>query len=769
MTRGARCEDKNGHSLEIGRQGLAAAQAHLFECAAAAHARGLVSADEIVRVRSLMKAGAAAKVTSAARAEQMRVESEAFAQSLEQRLGITDAEPSRGEAPARGGDAVTRRADGDGGTHTGEVPEGSRGPTPGELAIPAPGPAETQGPGVPQRGRGRPPKAKSARSRRSLAELSPEELAEAAERRTVVDAMANGATAAAALRLIGRGDTPAARRWAQRVYQRYAKDGQLFDRRHTPQSREPKVMTGAVASTAELLWLHHRDSAASAIRRRIAEMIAELTREREAGKDISYHPLGQAILEGSAEVPSIPTLYRFFESLGEDKAKIRALGFSEWVRQARPTTKDGPWALHANERWEIDHTRLDTHVRTLGDDGLWRPARPWLTAVIDVYSRAIMGLVLSLRTPDAFTTAIVLRRAILPKPEWPAWTPRGLPRLLVLDNGRDFQASDVAASLNALGIQQQFCDPHTPDQKPHIERWFGTLTRNLLPMLPGYVDGNERGDGWSQRRVDRLLLVPQLRANIERWVVEFYHREVHHTTQRRPVELWEESVPEVKVPLREDLDVFLLQTDERKVSRGFIRFSPERNGRKRLYYAPALLGANGRRVLLRYNPDDLASVMVYDLLTRERLGEAWDVNAPASPFSKQSIREQARDFRERIGREVRPLIQRGEAYYEHIAAHDRIGTKRSAPAEREMRDMRAAADAKIAEAERELATPGFLTASEAAAAEEDEMAREMKERMRAAARSGRSRQDPTGQPAPATLSQESAGLRESPMPFPRPA
>ena len=736
-------ENRSGaSSLDEAREALEDVQSRLYDIAAKAHAQGVLGPEGIRRVRSLMKTGATGKVTSSSRAVEVRLESERFIAELEQRLGgdvgtaaaaPTPTAPTEDGAAAAGAVGVDP-APANGAAAVEPAPEEVDAEQPGAELPTAIGSADAPKP----LRRGRPREIAPRTKRRALGELSPDEIAEAAVRRTLVTAMEQGTTAAAALRLIGRKDTSSARRWAQRVYKRYAKDGQLYDRRHAPEKRELKVMTSAIASTAELLWLHHRGSAASAIRQRIKDMIKELAAQHDAGKDISFHPLGQAMLEGSVELPSVPTLYRFFESLGEDKAKIRELGFSEWIRQTRTITKEQPWARHANERWEIDHSLLDTHVRTLGPDGLWQPARAWLTAIIDVYSRAIMAIVLSLRAPDAFTTAIALRRAILPKPEWPAWTPRGVGELLVLDNGKDFRAEDVTTSVNALGMRHQFCNPQSPDEKPHIERFFGTVTRNLLPMLPGYVDGAERGEPWTDARIQRLLTVQQLRAQVERWIVEFYHQQVHDSTQRRPVELWEEGVPCVNVPPREDLDVLLLQTDERKVSRGFIRFSPRSSGRKRLYYAPALLGANGRRVQLRYNPDDLASVMVYDALTRERLGEAWDVHSPTSPYSKESIRQQARDYRAHIGAEVKPLIKRGEAYFDHIAKHDRVGTKRSTALEQEMRDLRAAADAEIAEAERALATPGFRTAAEVAAQDEDDMVREMKERMLAAARAGRS-------------------------------
>ena len=65
-------------------------------------------------------------------------------------------------------------------------------------------------------------------------------------------------------------------------------------------------------------------------------------------------------------------------------------------------------AKKPNDIWQADHTLLDIWVRH--DDG--PPVRPWLTVIMDDYSRAIAGFRLSFEAPSAIQTALTLRQAI---------------------------------------------------------------------------------------------------------------------------------------------------------------------------------------------------------------------------------------------------------------------------------------------------------------------------------------------------------------------
>jgi putative transposase len=64
--------------------------------------------------------------------------------------------------------------------------------------------------------------------------------------------------------------------------------------------------------------------------------------------------------------------------------------------------------LDQNAIWQADHAQLN--IRLVGEDG--QIARPWLTIVIDDYSRAIAGYYLGFDPPSSTRTALALRQAL---------------------------------------------------------------------------------------------------------------------------------------------------------------------------------------------------------------------------------------------------------------------------------------------------------------------------------------------------------------------
>ena len=90
-------------------------------------------------------------------------------------------------------------------------------------------------------------------------------------------------------------------------------------------------------------------------------------------------------------------------------------------------------AERPNVTWQADHTELD--ILITGASGT--PDRPWLTVVMDDYSRAVCGYMVFTGAPSAMNTALVLRQAIWRKTE-PAWAMCGLPDVLYIDHGSDF-------------------------------------------------------------------------------------------------------------------------------------------------------------------------------------------------------------------------------------------------------------------------------------------------------------------------------------------
>lgn len=259
-------------------------------------------------------------------------------------------------------------------------------------------------------------------------------------------------------------------------------------------------------------------------------------------------------------------------------------------------------SLAPNERWQMDHCKLDLLVidpqsgQTLG--------RPWLTLVLDTYSRAVMGYHLSLYNPNSVAVCSALRQAIWRKSlnEWPMC---GIPQQLHLDQGKDFTSRHLEQVSIGLGIQLIFATPYLARAKGKIERVFRTLNDQLWCELPGYV-----GPNLSNRpeHIEPSLTLIEAEHYMLAYLLAIYHQRPHTTTGEAPDERWLSSssgfVPRVPESIRQ-LDLLLMMIANRKVHRDGIHLNSI------VYWANELVDIIGQRVLARYDPQDLAQVVVY--------------------------------------------------------------------------------------------------------------------------------------------------------------
>lgn len=95
-------------------------------------------------------------------------------------------------------------------------------------------------------------------------------------------------------------------------------------------------------------------------------------------------------------------------------------------------------ATRPNEIWQADHTPLDIWV--LDEQG--KPVRPWLTVILDDYSRVVAAYRLSVQAPSALQTALTLREAVWRKSD-PRWHVCGIPETFYTDHGSDFTSQHL--------------------------------------------------------------------------------------------------------------------------------------------------------------------------------------------------------------------------------------------------------------------------------------------------------------------------------------
>ena len=139
-------------------------------------------------------------------------------------------------------------------------------------------------------------------------------------------------------------------------------------------------------------------------------------------------------------------------------------------------------ASQPNEIWQADHYKLP--IWLVGEKG--EVARPWLTVILDDYSRAIAGYRLTWTAPTALHTALTLRQAMLRK-EDARWSVLGIPTTFYTDHGSDFISHHMEQVAADLKIALIFSLPGAPRGRGKMERlghgrWFFVSENALKPL-----------------------------------------------------------------------------------------------------------------------------------------------------------------------------------------------------------------------------------------------------------------------------------------------
>jgi putative transposase len=252
-------------------------------------------------------------------------------------------------------------------------------------------------------------------------------------------------------------------------------------------------------------------------------------------------------------------------------------------------------ANRPNDIWQADHTLLDIWL----SNERGQPARPWLTAIIDDYSRVVPGYFLGFGHPSALITSLALRQAIWRKEDH-RWHVCGIPEVFYTDHGSDFTSKHLEQVSADLKMQLVFSTAGIPRGRGKMERFFATVNQLFLCRLPGYAPA---GSG----PVKPKLTLGELEDQFREFLLTEYHQRVHSGTGLAPQDRWEAGgfLPRMPESL-EHLDLLLLTVAKaRRVHQDGIHFQG-------LHYLDLTLAAYvGQDVTIRYDPRDLAEIRVY--------------------------------------------------------------------------------------------------------------------------------------------------------------
>ncbi|MGC9950156.1 MAG: Mu transposase C-terminal domain-containing protein [Bryobacteraceae bacterium] len=294
------------------------------------------------------------------------------------------------------------------------------------------------------------------------------------------------------------------------------------------------------------------------------------------------------------KAPSYGTVFSIVRDLGADLVTLAhegAKAYSNTFELVHRREAERPNAI-----WQADHTPLD--ILLIRPDG--EAAKPWLSTVIDDYSRAVAGYFLSFQDPSALHTSLALRQAIWRK-EDSRWAVCGIPEVLYTDNGSDFTSNHLEQVGADLKIRLVFSIPGKPRGRGRIERFFSTVNEMFLCELDGYAPA-----GGAVRGKPTLTLA-EFDTQFRAFLLDVYHRRENAETKTPPCERWEANgfLPRMPESL-EQLDLLLIQVAKaRQVRVDGIHFQSLR------YISTTLAAYVGETVTLRFDPRDMAEIRVF--------------------------------------------------------------------------------------------------------------------------------------------------------------
>jgi putative transposase len=314
---------------------------------------------------------------------------------------------------------------------------------------------------------------------------------------------------------------------------------------------------------------------------------------------------------GTEEYPSRMTVYRILNGLTEQGQKLkRSLGYKEdhlLIKTKEGTTLE---ITHSNQVWQCDHTKVDVLLVDQAGESL---GRPWLTTVVDTYSRCIMGINIGFDPPSSLVVCLALRHAILPK-QYSAdyemkenWGSYGIPMYLYTDAGKDFRSKHIEHVGSELGITQ--CLRRKPSDGGIVERPFGTLNSQFFSSLPGYVSSSVATRS-PKAESEACLTLWQMEKLLVRYIVDNYNQSLDaRMANQSRIARWDAGkMPEIKLLGERELDVCLMRRERRRVYRsGYIHFATL------TYKGEYLAGYAGTSVIIRYDPRDITMIFVYQI------------------------------------------------------------------------------------------------------------------------------------------------------------
>ncbi|MDR5748677.1 integrase [Caballeronia sp. LZ029] len=365
---------------------------------------------------------------------------------------------------------------------------------------------------------------------------------------------------------------------------------------------------------------------------------------------------------------------------------------------------------------EFDGHRLDIRLKVvvrdqLGFEHQFEIERVWFLAIIDVCTRAVLGYHIALgREYSRYDVVKTIENALeghrarcftIPGLSYEAgggFPSQRMPELayatwewIKLDNAKANLANESLAALcEFVGCCVDAGPTFSPDERPYIERFFGTIASRLSSRLPGYTGSHphdvRRALSDPKGNVRLYISLDELDELVEYAIATYHgtpHAGLNNVTPLEAMEYFVRGRQQLLtwLPERHRRTLCLLQSARRCPVRAYLNkgIRPHINLYGVRYTSDVLACSTsliGQRLLIYLNAGDLRSVRAF-LLDGTELGVldaqgAWRVMPHNLKLRQEILKEKGRR-RSRTAVESNPIEE-----YVHEKLHKAKGARRAA-------------------------------------------------------------------------------------------
>ena len=331
----------------------------------------------------------------------------------------------------------------------------------------------------------------------------------------------------------------------------------------------------------------------------------------------------KCLQKGMAPV-SKSTVYRRAAKIDRYVVVGRKLGWKDAREQFGPRKGQTPSVTRPLQQVQIDHTLWPCQIV---DEEFRRPiGRPYVTVILDEYSRCVLGFFLSLSAPSSAGLARAIVRAVLPKDDWLKglglemyeWPVYGKFIIAFLDNAQEFVTPILKAACIKNGIQPP---KHRPKDTPNFGGYIETMLKTAQidgRALPGSTGSQPRENGRRHKPEDfAAMTLRETEWWFTHWLITHYHAQPHSgLDDARPIDLWNLGIhgddeqfgigpPEiVKNPRAFELDFSV--SEWRVIRREGVRYENDWYMGEVLY--PFIYRGEKKKYLFKIDPTDARTI-----------------------------------------------------------------------------------------------------------------------------------------------------------------